>query len=348
MNKPIRILIAVLMTMASIAGAMAQDAEQEPQPKLDYKGEPFSYIPQFGFTLRTRVAYSMEARGFQFSVRNTRVSMRGMAASFLSYRAEVDLYSQGKFSVSDVFLRGHIGQQLFVTVGRHRDPFGIDVTASPATQTFANRSFGADCMSDLRDIGISATYQPAAVPLIAEVGVYNGSGDALAWHGSPLAAARLGFNFQEVNVSASFRTYSPDSLRMNFFDAGFSWSHDRFFAEAEYIYQHYARNAHKAAHGVNVMATYTLPIQSRVLSALTFGARFDYMSDHSTGYRDVGLKLITDNPQRSRLTLGLAALRFDKVNARLRLDYEKYFGTRGLKLPDKEGDNILLELVVYM
>lgn len=345
--KTLRLLQAVLTII--IAASTVQAQEQERPEQLDYKGEPFTYMPKFGFVIRARGAYSFEHDGVNFNVRNARASVSGMAASFLSYRGEVDFCDNGKFGgVTDVYLRGHIGKQLSITAGRQRDPFGVDVVLGPATQWFANRSFVGKQMANLRDLGVAAFYTHPSVPLTAEVGVFNGSGNTIVWHGQPLASARLSYQMGDFKASASFRSYSPDSVRTNSLDAALIWRHDRFHAEAEYIYQHYTKHAFPNAHSANVFATYTLPLRSRIASALTFGARFDYMSDHSSSIRDDEGRLIVNDPERCRLTVGASVARFDKVNARLRLNFEKYFATHGVELPGGEGDNVLLELVVFM
>lgn len=344
-----RLRFGILLILSMVLFTSFSGAAQDDEPQLNYKGKPFSYIPKLGFAFRARGAYSFEYNGVNFNVRNARVSIRGMAAPFLSYKAEVDFYDHGKFTVTDANLRGFIGKQFYITLGRMRDPFGVDVATSPATQPFADRSFLANQMSNWRDLGISFTYYPTRIPMIAEAGIFNGSGDTMAWHGQPLASARIGYRFGEIKVSTSFRTFAPDSIRTNLVDAALSWTHDRFFAEAEYVYQHYTKNSYPNSHGVNVYANYTIPMQSRIVSALLFGARFDYMSDHSSGIRDPQLHcLVTDEPKRCRLTVGAALLRLDKVNARLRLDYEKYFTDKDVILPGGAGDNIVLELVVYM
>lgn len=90
-----------------------------------------------------------------------------------------------------------------------------------------------------------------------------------------------------------------------------------------------------------------MPLDNPTFNQLSFQARYDGMTDHSTGKRNDEGNLITDNPTRQRITIG-TTLAFVKnpFKAAIRLNYEKYFYTNGLTAPQGEADKIVAELVV--
>lgn len=66
-----------------------------------------------------------------------------------------------------------------------RVPFTIDAHRSPHQQYFANRSFIAKQVGNVRDVGFTGCYtQKEGFPFILEGGLFNGSGltNQKEWH----------------------------------------------------------------------------------------------------------------------------------------------------------------------
>ena len=68
-------------------------------------------------------------------------------------------------------------KDLTVTAGQMRVPFTIDAHRSPHQQYFANRSFIAKQVGNVRDVGVTLGYKfGTGIPVTLEGGLYNGSG----------------------------------------------------------------------------------------------------------------------------------------------------------------------------
>ena len=72
-----------------------------------------------------------------------------------------------------------------VTLGQMRVPFTIDAHRSPHQQYFANRSFIAKQVGNVRDVGATGAFSlKEGLPLKLEGGLFNGSGltNQKEWH----------------------------------------------------------------------------------------------------------------------------------------------------------------------
>lgn len=77
----------------------------------------------------------------------------------------------------DAYARLFPAKGLTVTAGQMRVPFTIDAHRSPHQQYFANRSFIAKQVGNVRDVGVTLGYTlPTDLPITVEGGLYNGSG----------------------------------------------------------------------------------------------------------------------------------------------------------------------------
>ena len=77
----------------------------------------------------------------------------------------------------DAYVRVQPAAPLKLTLGQMRVPFTIDAHRSPHLQYFANRSFIAKQVGNVRDVGAAAAWTfEGSVPVTLEGGVFNGSG----------------------------------------------------------------------------------------------------------------------------------------------------------------------------
>ena len=331
------------LCLASISG-MAQEAEQ-PSP-VNVHG-----------TIRSKYEYQTEEGEGRFEVRNARISVDGQLSPIILYKAEIDLCDEGKIKMLDAYTRLKPAKGLQFTIGQMRVPFTIDAHRSPHQQYFANRSFIAKQVGNVRDVGASLGYSMnVGFPIILEAGLFNGSGltnQKDYWTNSINYSAKAQMFFPGGwNLTLSTQKIKPDNVTINMYDAGMYWQSHGFHIEAEYLYKHYSDDAFKAVHAVDAFASYDIPTSSKsVIRYVTPLIRYDYMSDHSDGMRyldgkanEAG-KLIVNDYQRSRLTGGVTLSLKKPFVSDIRVNYEKYFyKNNGVPRPS-EKDKIVVEFM---
>ena len=139
--------------------------------------EKNDYIPEIHGTIRAKYEYQPEIDASRFEVRNARFSLTGNVHPAVAYKAEIDLSNEGNIKMLDAYTRLFPIKSLNFTIGQMRVPFTIDAHRSPHQQYFANRSFIAKQVGNVRDVGATVCYQLKEVfPFIIEAGVFNGTG----------------------------------------------------------------------------------------------------------------------------------------------------------------------------
>lgn len=102
---------------------------------------------------------------------------REMCILLVAYKAEIDLSDEGSIKMLDAYARVFPMKDLNFTIGQMRVPFTIDAHRSPHQQYFANRSFIAKQVGNVRDVGFTTAYKhTSGFPFILEAGLFNGSG----------------------------------------------------------------------------------------------------------------------------------------------------------------------------
>lgn len=311
-----------------------------------------SYIPQVHGVVRGRWELDTEDGYSRFQIRNARVQVLGNVGPVFSYYINTDFCDRGKVEVKDAYIGAQALPWLSFRVGQFRQPFGMDSFRGPASQIFANRSFIGRYMANTRSVGVRAAFDVPTLPLVIEAGVFSPYSitEQNKWTRHYDYAARAIWKIASgPKIIGGFQSIIPDSIRINLWDIGASYSIYSLTFEAEYLYKHYTCGRHKAAHGYLVTADYSLPLKkSRTFNAISFQGRFEGMTRHSSGVRDANRLLADDNPARRRLTLGttLTGDYGNKVFAALRLNYEKNFYDDGYKPSVDNSDRIVAELVV--
>lgn len=135
------------------------------------------YIPDFHGTIRAKYEYEPTINKGRFEIRNARLSVEGKIIPIVRYKAEIDLSDEGSIKMLDAYIRLQPKERLKFTFGQMRVPFSIDAHRSPHLQYFANRSFIAKQVGNVRDVGVAASWTfGARTPITLEGGVFNGSG----------------------------------------------------------------------------------------------------------------------------------------------------------------------------
>ena len=287
-------------------------------------------------TIRSKYEYQTSEGEGRFEVRNARISVDGSLSPVISYKAEIDLCDEGKIKMLDAYTRLKPVKGLQFTIGQMRVPFTIDAHRSPHQQYFANRSFIAKQVGNVRDVGAALGYSlNAGFPIILEAGLFNGSGltnQKDFWTKSINFSAKAQMLLPGgFNLTLSTQKIKPDHVNVMMYDAGAYWHAKGWHVEAEYLYKHYAHDAFKAVHAFDSFISYDIPSGKGPIRYVTPLLRYDYMSDHSDGTRYLNGKadksgtLIVNDSQRSRLTGGVTLSLKKPFVSDIRFNYEKYF-----------------------
>ena len=308
------------------------------------------WLPKISGTLRAKGEYQTRDKEGRFEVRNARVAFDGNVTPIVIYRAEVDLSDEGRIRMPDAYAGVLPVKGLTLRIGQMRVPFSIDAHRSPHKQYFANRSFIAKQVGDVRDVGLCASYTLPKTPLTIEGGLFNGSGltdQKDYWTKNLNCSAKVQWKpVKMLTLQGSVQKISPTGGTVMLYDGAVSFNHAGVFLEAEYLRKHYKNNAYHAVNALNTMAAYTLPLR-RVFDHLRFLTRFDMMDDHSNGsLNDEGV-LQTDDAARKRLTAGITLGFAKRLAAELRLNYEKYFYDKGAAMKTSERDKVVMEMMIH-
>ena len=332
-------LCAALPALAETPAASAKTKKPRPE-----------WLPKISGTLRAKGEYQTRDKEGRFEVRNARVALDGNVTPIVIYRAEVDLSDEGRIRMLDASAGVLPVKGLTLRIGQMRVPFSIDAHRSPHKQFFANRSFIAKQVGDVRDVGLCASYTLPKTPLTIEGGLFNGSGltdQKDYWTKNLNFSAKVQWKpVKMLTLQGSVQKSAPTGGTVMLYDGGVSFNHAGVFLEAEYLRKHYKNNAYHAVNALNTMAAYTLPLR-HVFDHLRFLTRFDMMDDHSNGsLNDEGV-LQTDDAARKRLTAGTTLGFAKRIAAELRLNYEKYFYDKGAAMKTSERDKVVMEMMIH-
>jgi len=303
-------------------------------------------------TIRSKFEYQTNEGEGRFEVRNARFSLSGNVIDRVAYKAEIDLSDEGSIKMLDAYTRITPLDKMNVTLGQFRVPFTIDAHRSPHQQYFANRSFIAKQVGNVRDVGMTVGYTfNAGFPIIVEAGLFNGSGltgQKNFWTKSVNYSAKAQLLFPGgIGLVASTQKIRPNDNNIYMYDLGLYYHTNRLHIEAEYLYKTYSHNAYDDVHSVDAFVSYTIPLKREkwLVKSISPLVRYDYMSDHSDGTKnDEGLLYTTDH-QRSRITGGLTFSLAKPFISDIRLNYEKYFYRGGVEAKTSERDKIVIELM---
>lgn len=311
------------------------------------------WVPQLNGTLRGKYEYQPEENEGRFEVRTARVSVTGKVIKEVEYKAEIDLCDEGSIKMLDAYTRISPWKNFKFTIGQMRVPFTIDAHRSPAQQYFANRSFIAKQVGNIRDVGAMVSYDlPTKMPVRLEAGLFNGSGltnqkDFWTKNINFSAKAQVFFT-KNLTLTLSAQKIKPDSVSIMMYDGGLTWKKGGFIAEAEYLYKVYAHDAYKDVHSVDVFTSYAFPLKKKYLvKSIAPLVRYDFMTDHSDGKRDENGKLYTTDSQRHRLTAGATFSLSKPFHTDIRVNYEKYFYRHDGVAKPSEKDKFVIEFVTH-
>ena len=162
MKRNVLPLLPILLIAIRLS---AQGAGESSYPSIKMDG-----------SLKNKYEYATETRNSRFSVRNSRIGVRGMVNSFVSYRTQVELSDNGNFKVLDLSGTLTPAEGLNLTLGQTSIPLFNTYILAPAAMMFANRTFIGKYFLSSRDIGFLAKYSipTNSFPMSIEAGLFNG------------------------------------------------------------------------------------------------------------------------------------------------------------------------------
>ena len=358
-----RHLLLALMLCTTGTGALAQSIEErlaalEGQAQENRKAS--KYLPQVHGILRGKYEYQPELDASRFEVRNARLSASGELPLRSAYKLEVDLCDEGSIKMKDAWVRITPWKTLRISVGQQRMPFSIDAHRNPSAQYFANRSFIAKQVGDMRDVGLQAGYtwtnKEQRPIVILDAGIFNGSNldnQKTAWHTDINYSARLQLlpiSGLAIVPSIQHTAIADRQAHYTSLDCGAYYEGHGLHLEAEYLHKRYQHHTFGPCTAVNAMAIYRQRLRKPgcFIQSISYLARYDHMDDHSSGQQGFaadGRLAITDY-ERHRMTLGTTlAVRNPYFPTEIRLNYERYWYPHdGAK--ESEQDKLVAELMI--
>ncbi len=366
-SRYIIIMLLLLFFFLAVANAQTNGSSTEQLTQMLAKLEKRSaYAPAIHGILRGKYEYQPDLNASRFEVRNARLSASGKLPLQSEYKLEVDLCDETTIKMKDAWVRVNPWRTLRLSMGQQRMPFSIDAHRNPSAQYFANRSFIAKQVGDMRDVGFLVGYdftnKKNRTVLKIDGGIFNGSdlnNQKKAWFKSPAYSARIQYlpiNGLAIIPSVQHQIIAEREASYTSFDMGAYYEFKGWHLEAEVLHKHYANDAFSDCNAVDAMIIYqqTLKKEKSFIKHISYQGRYDYMQDHSSGkagfVKDAAgnatNSLVLTDAERHRMTLGLTlGLRNPYFPTDIRFNYEKYWYPHG-GAKESEQDKLVCELVI--
>lgn len=309
-----------------------------------------SWAPHISGTIRAKGEYQTKEKEGRFEVRNARVAFDGNVLPNVLYKAEIDFSDEGQIKMLDAYAGIKPFKSLLIRLGQMRVPFSIDAHRSPHQQFFANRSFIAKQVGNVRDVGLSIGYTFSELPLTLEAGAFNGSGltnQKDYWTKSINFSAKAQYILPSgLTIQGSVQKISPNGGAIYLYDGGVTLKLNRWTLEGEFLHKHYTNKTFSDVNAIDALVCYKIPLQ-QIFDHMSLLARYDQMDDHSNGVLNEKGALQTDDVARKRITGGITFSFAKKINADIRINYEKYFYDEQALAKPSERDKAVIELMVH-
>ena len=339
---------AFLLFISILAFSQVKENADDGKKLNKVNMEIHDYLPEIHGTIRGKYEYQIDENESRFQVRNARFSLSGNVHPMVAYKAEIDLSDEGVIKMLDAYVRVFPLKAFNFSIGQMRVPFTIDAHRAPHQQYFANRSFIAKQVGNVRDVGLTAAYQiDKGGTYLFEGGLFNGSGvtNQQEWHKALNYSLKAQlFPTKQCNLTLSTQMIKPEDVAIHLYDVGLYYQSQNWHIEGEYLYKSYRNGAFQGVHAVNSFINYDLLLK-KVFNKMSFLARYDMMTDHSSGIADKQGQLIVDDHARHRVTGGLTFSFTKAFIADIRLNVEKYFYKKAVAPKTSEDSKIVLEFV---
>ena len=327
-------LIALLCSSSLLLSAQETDSVRYPTFKIDA-------------TMKNKVEFASETGMSRFSVRNSRIGIKGYLTEFVSYRGQLELSDNGNFKVLDLYGALEPFDGFSVSLGQTGIPLFNSYITSPGAMLFANRAFIGKYFLSTRDIGALAEYgfNAGIVPVTLEFGLFNGNTiNDPVWRDRLSYGGRLQLGKMEgLRATAKFYDYMHSTTEHYlFYGADLRYQNNNWKIETEIMKRDDKLNPENQMLSYYVQGAYAIPLKSDwVFKNIIPAARWDAIDKNKTiqGF-DI-----------DRLTLGLGfGFKQKYFSSLLRLDYEWYFVDNELDIlsayEEMDSDKFTIELLL--
>ena len=298
-------------------------------------------------TMKNKFEYASETNTSRFSVRNSRVGIRGHLVDNFSYRGQLELSDNGNFKVLDLYGSFEPFEGVAVSLGQTSIPLFNSYITSPGKMMFANRAFIGKYFLSTRDIGLHADYnfKIGMLPSSIEFGVYNGNTiNDPVWRERLSYGARLELG-EMKGLRSTFKFYdylNAPKVHYLFYGADLRYGADNWIVETEIMKRDNKDDSAEAMLSYYLQGAYAFPLkETYFFKHIIPAARWDAIDKHLD---DSGFDV-------SRLTLGLGfGLTKKYFSSVLRFDYEWYFAKNQLDIlnlyEEMDSDKFTVELLL--
>lgn len=296
-------------------------------------------------TLKNKFEYAPETRISRFLVRNSRIGVSGNINSFSSYRVQVELSNEGKFSVLDLSGTLKLLEGLFLTLGQTGIPLFNSYITTPGEMMFANRTFLGKYYLGSKDLGVSAKYNfhLGALPAKLELGLFNGNTiNNPVWKEEMAYGGRVELGrMQGARVTAKMYNYpNSDSTHFLFYGADFRYEKERWKVETEIMERKSKTEYHNDMLSYYAQGAYLFPVKTKMFEFVKPAIRWDAIDKRM---EESGFDV---NRLTVEVGFGFNSKQYLSI---LRLDYEWYFVNNSMTIfaKNKEMDlnRITMELL---
>jgi len=222
----------------------------------------------------------------RFSVRNSRIGVLGNINTFASYRVQIELSNEGKFSVLDLSGTLKPMDGLSLTLGQTSIPLFNSYIVSPAEMMFANRAFLGKYFLSTRDLGVNGKYRLdiGVVPVKIEAGLYNGNTindpvwkKNLSYGGRVELGSMKGMRF----TTKIYNYLYDDSTHFVFYGADLRYEKENWKVETEIMKQKSKTEYHSDMLSYYVQGAYVIPIKTRMFEFMKPAIRWDAIDERA-------------------------------------------------------------------
>ncbi len=329
-----KLFVAIFVMFSLLTLAQETDSVRYPTFKVDG-------------TMKNKFEYASETGSSRFSVRNSRMGVRGYLTHYFSYRGQIELSDNGNFKVLDLYGSFEPIQGLSLSLGQTSVPIFNSYTISPSNLMFANRPFIGKYFIGTRDIGFLADYnfKIGVVPVSIEFGAYNGNTiNDPVWREKLSYGGRLELGSMK-GLRSTFKFYdylNTPTVHYFFYGADLRYQGDNWKVETEFMKRDNKEVDEDKTFSYYLQGAYAIPLKETFFFKNVVPAvRWDAIDKHM---EEKGFDV-------DRLTVGLGfGLTKKYFSSILRFDYEWYFVNQELDIlnlyEEMDSDKFTVELLL--
>ncbi len=285
-------------------------------------------------TLKNKFERASDTGLSRFSVRNSRIGIKGNINAYTSYRAQVELSNEGKFYLLDVCGTLKPVDGLSLTFGQTSIPLFNNYIVSPSEMIFANRAFLGKYFLSTRDLGANGKYSfdAGTIPVIIETGLYNGNTinnpvwkKNLAYGGRVVLGTMKGLRFS----AKAYNYPNNDSTHFVFYGADLRYEAKNWKVETEIMQKKSKTIDNKDMLSYYLQGAWNIPIRTRMFEFIRPAIRWDAIDERRN---EAGFDV-------NRFTAGIGfGFNEKKFSSILRFDYEWYFVNNEMQIFSKNAE----------